>query len=190
MRTALLLLAAGMSLAAVSAAAEPLVRMNTSYYYIDGASALLLTEQINQKGPEGADGSRFPTRTRWEAQWRFRHNMHDGVCKMEDVAVAVGVTTLRPRWRGEAKGARSLQERWKQFSAAVDRNQQFHTTQAKRAGAEIEKALLGLAPAKSCDGYSALADAAASKILKKYQAVSEEHDRRTEHGRKDGASLI
>jgi predicted secreted Zn-dependent protease len=190
MRTAFLWTFIWIAASAAPAAAEPLVRMNTSYYYIDGASALLLTEQINQKGPTGVDGSRYPARTRWEAQWRFRHNMHDGVCKMEDVAVAMGITTLRPRWRSESKGAKSLQVRWKQLMAAVDRNQQFHTAQAKRAGEEIEKALWNLAPAKTCEDYSSVADAAASRILKKYQAISEDHDRRTEYGRKDGASLL
>lgn len=175
---------------ATPVAAEPLIRIANSYYYIDGESALVLTERINQKGPAGVDGKRYPTRTKWEAQWRFRHNMHDGLCKMEAVEVAVGVTTIRPRWRGEAKGAKSLTARWKQLDAAVKRNQQFHTQQARQAGNQIEAAVLALKPTKTCESLTGLADNAASKILKKYQAASQEHDRNSEYGRRDGASLI
>lgn len=176
--------------AATTAAAEPLLRINTSYYYIEGASALVLTERIKQKGPTGVDGKLYPSRTKWDVQWRFRHNLHDGLCKLEDVAIAVGVTTIRPRWRGESKGAQSLKMRWKQLNAALDRNQQFHTRQAKRAGAEIETAILNLNPTKTCEVFTGLADDIASKILKKYQAASDAHDRRTEYGLKDGANLI
>lgn len=185
-----LCLIAMLALTAAPAAGEPLVRMGTSYYYIDGGSALVLMEQINQKGPAGADGGRYPTRTKWDVQWRFRHNMHDGVCKMEEVAVAVGVTTIRPRWRSEAKGAESLQARWKKLNAAVDRNQQFQTKQARQAGEEIEQAIKTLAPAKTCDALTQVANQTAEDILKKYRALGDEYDRRTQYGRTDGASLI
>lgn len=169
---------------------DPLTRQQTSYYYIEGRSALLLTEQMNQKGPVGADGERHPARTRWEVQWKFRHNMHEGACKMEEVAVAVGLNTIRPRWREEKTGPAELRRRWQQLLQAVERNQAFHKQQAVRAGQEIEQALKKMQPEKNCEELTARANEAASKLLEKYRTASDEHDRRTAYGRKDGASLI
>ncbi|MGH8678495.1 MAG: DUF922 domain-containing protein [Burkholderiales bacterium] len=173
-----------------AAHAEPLVRTGTSFYYIDGASALVLTEQMKQKGPTGVDGNRHPARTKWDVQWKFRHNMHDGLCKMEEVAVAVGITTIRPRWRNEATGSASLKARWNRFIDAIDRGANFHSEQATRAGTQIEAALTGLKTEKTCDALTETANKSASEILDKRKASSEDYDQRTDYGRKDGASLI
>jgi predicted secreted Zn-dependent protease len=78
-------------IAASSVLAEPLVRMHTSYYYVDGPSASILTAQINQNGPRGADGERYAGRTKWDVQWKFRHEQHGTTCSMKEVAVAIGI---------------------------------------------------------------------------------------------------
>ncbi len=107
----------GILTCAGAAQAEPTSQFGTSYYYIDGRSALVLTAQMDKKGPIGVDGRHHPARTKWDVQWRFRHNMHGGVCKMEKISVMVGMTTIRPRWREEAQGTASLIKRWRQLIA-------------------------------------------------------------------------
>ena len=89
-------------------AAEPLVRMHTNYYYIDGRSATVLAAQIDRNGPHGADGIRFAGKTKWDVQWKFRHKQHGVTCGMKEVAVVVGIAQTLPRWRGESKGAAAL----------------------------------------------------------------------------------
>lgn len=179
-----------LGLLAAPVAAEPLVRMSTSYYYIEGASALILTEQINQKGPVGIDGRRHPSRTKWHVQWKFRHNVRDGMCAMDDATVAVGINNTRPRWRGENTGPASLQRRWTHLIAAVERSEEFHKQQATLAGNEILAALKALPAARNCQTLIETANRTANEIMNKYLAVSEAHDHRTEHGRRDGAALI
>lgn len=179
-----------LALIALPAQGEPLVRMSTSYYYIDGGSALILTEQINQLGPQGPDGRRHPARTQWHVQWKFRHNARGSECRMEEATVAVGISNTRPRWRGENTGPASLQKRWARLIQAVERAEQYHRQQATRAGDEILAALEALPPARNCQTLIESANRAANEILNKYQAVSEEYDRRTDYGRRDGATLI
>jgi predicted secreted Zn-dependent protease len=164
--------------------AEPSVQHQVSYYYIDGGSALVLSEQMNQKGPQGSDGKHHPARTRWEVQWKFRHNVHEGSCRMEQVAVALGITTTRPRWRGEKKAPAALRERWDSLMQAIDRNQAFQKQQAVEAASAIEKALLSAKPTKTCEALTESANKAASAILEKHKTASEEYDR------KDRAALI
>lgn len=176
--------------AVLSAQAEPLVHRQSSFYYIEGNSAVLLTEQIGKMGPEGEDGKRHPTRTKWHVQWKFRHSLHGSECKVEEVVVTVGLMTMRPRWRGETSGPSALRERWNRLIEAVDRNQAYHTEQATRAGREIETALMNTRPAANCDALAEAANKAASAVLEKYRQASDEHDRATGYGRTDGASLI
>jgi predicted secreted Zn-dependent protease len=64
MRKILFACAALILMPAVPAGGEPLVRMHTSYYYIDGPSATVLAAQLDQIGPVGSDGNHYPGRTR------------------------------------------------------------------------------------------------------------------------------
>jgi len=172
------------------AQAEPLSRIGASYYYIDGASALVLMAQMDKKGPVGVDGRNHPARTKWDVQWRFRHNMRDGVCKMEKVAVVVGITSVRPRWRGEEQGPDSLRARWAQLVEAVKRDEEFHKREALAAANEIEQALNALDPSETCDELTDEANRVATEILGAHQSVSRDYDLRTDYGRKNGVSLI
>jgi predicted secreted Zn-dependent protease len=179
-----------LAVSAGAAHADPAARIGASYYYIEGNSALVLTAQMENKGPTGPDGRHHPALTKWDVQWRFRHNMLGGVCKMEKVSVMVGVTTVRPRWRGEKEGAAQLRKRWGELVKAVDRNVEFHKQQALEAGRKIEAALNSLEPTGDCDALTVAANQAATVIREEYEAVSRNYNDRTDYGRKDGLSLI
>jgi len=98
-------------IAAAPVPAEPLTRIHTSYYYVDGPSASVLAAQIDQAGPAGADGRRYPGKTKWDVQWKFKHEQQGVTCIMKQVAVAIGIAQTLPRWRGEAKGTAALKIR-------------------------------------------------------------------------------
>ena len=170
--------------------ADPATRIGASYYYIEGASALILTAQMDSNGPTGEDGRHHPALTKWDVQWRFRHNMYGDVCKMEKVSVMVGVTTIRPRWRGEKQGAPALRERWKSMVEAINRNEAYHKQQAIDAGKKIEAALNDIAPTKTCDAMTEAANEIAKGILAEHKKASRDHDATTDYGRKNGVGLI
>ncbi len=189
MKAALTLVYA-LAIIAGAAHAEPSTRMGASYYYIEGASALILTAQLDTNGPKGPDGRHHPALTKWDVQWRFRHNMAGDVCKMEKVAVLVGVTAIKPRWRGEKDGAAALRERWKSMSEAIDRNEAFHKQQALEAGRKIEAALNQLEPAATCEALTEAANKIATEILAGHKKASRDYDQSNDYGRKNGVSLI
>ncbi len=184
------LLCVALVFCALTVQAEPTARIGASYYYIDGASALVLTAQMDNKGPTGPDGRHHPALIKWDVQWRFRHNMHGEVCQMEKVSVMVGVTSIRPRWRGEKEGVQSLRQRWNELIKAVDRNEAFHKDQAMEAGQKIEAALNSLEPTADCEALTIAANETASSILAEHKAVSREFNQTNDYGRKNGVSLI
>jgi predicted secreted Zn-dependent protease len=178
------------SIAVPPVSAEPLLRMHTSYYYVDGPSATVLAAQIDQNGPPGADGRRHAGKTRWDVQWKLRHEQHGVTCAMKEVAVAVGIAQTLPKWRSEAKGAAALKTRWQQFFDALRRHEDGHKGHGLAAGKEIEVALLAAKPASNCEDLAAAANSAAEAIVKKYRKLDEDYDRKTDHGRSQGASLL
>ena len=178
------------SIAVTPASAEALVRMHTSYYYIEGLSATVLAAQIEQNGPAGGDGKRYAGKTKWDVQWKFRHEQQGVTCAMKEVAVAVGLVQTLPRWRGEPKGATALKTRWQQFLLALTRHEDGHKEHGLAAGKEIEVALLATKPAGNCADLAVAANSAAEAIVRKYQKLDEDYDRKSHHGRGQGASLL
>jgi len=178
------------ALAAAGAAAEPLSRVHTSYYYVDGKSATVIAAQLEKNGPAGEDGKRYAAKTRWDVQWKFNHDQQGETCGVKDIAVAVGIAQNMPKWRGEDNAASALSARWKKFSEAVKRHEDGHKEHGVKAAAEIEAALQALKPASNCEDLDKAANAAGEKVIEKYRKLDAEYDRSTDHGRKQGAKLI
>ncbi|HKB82854.1 MAG TPA: DUF922 domain-containing protein [Burkholderiales bacterium] len=190
MRKILLILTTLVSIPAAPVAGEPLARVHTSYYYIDGPSASVLAAQLDQNGPVGTDGKHYAGRTRWDIQWKFGHRQQGTACSMKEVAVAVGIAQTLPKWRGESKGASGLKAVWAKFLDALQRHEAVHKEHGLKAGREIEAAVLTAKPAGNCEDLEAAANGAAQAIVAKYQALDEEYDRKTDHGRNQGATLL
>jgi len=190
MRKIMFVWALALSLLAAPVAAEPLARVHTSYYYIDGPSAAVLAAQLDQIGPVGSDGKHYAGRTRWDIQWKFKHQQQGITCSLKDVVVAVGISRTLPKWRGEDKGAPSLKAHWSRFIDALQRHEEGHKEHGLMAGRQIEAAVLAVKPASNCEDLEAAANAAAQAIVAKFQALDEEYDRKTDHGRRQGAMLL
>jgi predicted secreted Zn-dependent protease len=173
-----------------TASAEPLVRMHSAYYYIDGPSAAVLAAQIEQQGPVAADGRRLAAKTKWDVQWKFNREQVGETCSMKDVVVAVGVAQTLPKWRGEPKGVASLRAHWKKFTAALLKHEDRHKEHGLRAGKEIEAALLAAKLASNCEDMQIAANAIAEQIVAKYREQDEDYDRQTRHGQSEGATLL
>src|SRR4051812_27338545 len=171
MRKLLFVFALPGALLAPSVTAEPLVRLHTSYYYIDGPSATVLSAQLDKHGPVGADGKRHPARTRWDIKWKLQSVQHGTTCTIDGVAIIIGIAHTFPRWRGEAKGSTSLKARWAKFIESLQRHEEVHKRHGVQAGTDIEAKLRALEPASNCEDLESRADHAAQEVISKYQTL-------------------
>jgi len=190
MRRIMFVWAVPLLMLAAPVAGEPLIRLHTSYYYIDGPSAAVLAAQLDQKGPVGSDGIHYAGKTRWDIQWKFSPQQQGTTCSMKGVAMAIGIAQTMPRWRGENKGAAGLKALWSKFLDALQRHEDGHKEHGLKAGREIEAAVLAVKPASNCEDLESAANTAAQAIVSKYQALDEEYDRKTDHGRNQGVNLL
>lgn len=58
------------------------------------------------------------------------------------------------------------------------------------AGKEIEAALLAAKPASNCEDLAVAANSTAEAIVKKFQKLDQDYDRKTGHGGSQGATLL
>jgi predicted secreted Zn-dependent protease len=150
----------------------------------------VLQAQLDQKGPAGEDGKHQPSKTRWDVQWKFNHDQQGETCGAKDVAVMVGIAQNLPKWSGGDKGPQALRKRWDRFAEALQRHEDKHKDHGIKAGAEIEAALLALKPAANCEDLDKAANAAGEKVIEKYRKLDRDYETATDHGRKQGASLL
>jgi predicted secreted Zn-dependent protease len=180
----------GIAMLAAPVAAEPLVRLHTSYYYIDGPSATVLSVQLDKHGPVGADGKRHPGRTRWDIKWKVQPVQHGITCTIEAVSIIVGIAQTLPRWRGQDRGSTSLKARWADFVESLQRHEEVHKQHGVQAGKDIEAKLRALEPVSNCEDLESRADQAAQAVVSKYQTLDATYDRETAYGRNEGATLL
>jgi predicted secreted Zn-dependent protease len=83
-----------------------------------------------------------------------------------------------------------LKTRWQQFADALKRHEDDHKDHGLAAGKEIEAALLAAKPESNCEDLAAAANSVAEAIVTKYQKVDQDYDRKTDHGRSQGATLL
>jgi predicted secreted Zn-dependent protease len=83
-----------------------------------------------------------------------------------------------------------LKDAWTKFAEALQRHEDGHKENGMKAAKEIESAVLATKPGSNCEDVEAKANAAAVAIVEKYQALDEEFDRKTDHGRNQGATLL
>jgi len=72
----------------------------------------------------------------------------------------------------------------------LQRHEDGHKEHGLKAGREIEAAVLAVKPASNCEDLESAANTAAQAIVSKYQALDEEYDRKTDHGRNQGVNLL
>ena len=190
MRKIVFVVALPMGILAATVTAEPLVRLHTSYYYIDGPSATVLLAQLDKNGPLGVDGKRHPARTRWDIKWKLQSSQHGTSCTISEAAVIIGIAQTLPRWRGEDKGSTSLKQRWTKFTESLLRHEEVHKQHGMQAGNEIESALRRVEPASNCEDMEVRADKVAQAIVSKYQKLDEAYDRETAYGLSEGGTLL
>jgi predicted secreted Zn-dependent protease len=79
---------------------------------------------------------------------------------------------------------------WTKFLGALQRHEDGHKEHALKAGRQIEAAVLAVKLPGNCEDLEVAANAAAQAIVAKYQGLDEEYDRKTDHGRNQGATLL
>ena len=168
----------------------PLVHIGASSYSILGQSSLILSAEMDSKGHFGEDARRHPAKTKWDLQWRFKQKEVNAQCVVDSVQVSLGITHTKPVWRDKSEASKTLIDRWEAFEGALKVIQKHQVDLAMMAASEVEEAVLGMTPQKTCEELETMVSAIVRNLKEKYRALKADYESSTNYGRRVGLSLM
>jgi predicted secreted Zn-dependent protease len=176
-----------MLLSSVLLFCEPRISIETNYYSLYSTSESGLRKEMNKKGIHWTDGATYDAFTTWYVKWRYEYYSRDGYCSLDTVDVSVDVEYTLPKWAVKSIGSRETRIKWIRYSDALKKHEDGHRNFGIGAARKIEAALLSIGSRPRCDTLGADANAVAYRILDDFRRKEIEYDRKTGHGRTQGA---
>jgi predicted secreted Zn-dependent protease len=95
--------------------AAPIVREETVYYNIRGATARDLRAQMNKFGVREKDGKTYDGYTNWRVNWNYRYNSNRPCCWLTSVKTTVRIKYTFPKWVDRPNASPELRRKWDEF---------------------------------------------------------------------------
>ena len=92
-----------------------------------------------------------------------------------------------PKWKAPPSAAKSLTERWNKYCKALQQHEAHHAQIPREAAAQIRQRVTAIQEPSSCQKLKNAINAAADKVIAECREKEMAFDKRTDHGRKDGA---
>jgi predicted secreted Zn-dependent protease len=170
-----------------AAYAEPHVKIKYNYYEIQGTTAKELRQEMNLSGPLDKGEKRYDAETKWHVRWQYWFGKNRYECWINRVTTEVEVIFTFPKWKRSKKISGDLEQQWLNYMKALQEHENGHKEFGINAAKEIEGRLMSLRPLRSCNALENMANSIANQIIDKYIKIQIEYDRRTDHGRTQGA---
>ena len=168
------------------------VARTVEYYDIRGRNSAELRAAMDAKGPlNKALGKRFDARTDWaiecssfECDPAFAEK---GIYRLSKWTLKLEAKIILPRWENARDGLPFQRRQWQVYQARLQLHEAGHVKLAEQATNALDKdfATLGIFPSRK--KLESAMNARAEKILRQYTARHVEYDRRTRHGKTQGA---
>jgi predicted secreted Zn-dependent protease len=146
-----------------------------------------LAAAVNEASPFRPDGQVFHSATAWFLDWQVRPVASaDGRCKVGEVLVSLHGQMTLPRLVG---GTPQQQVRFEQYLSRLREHELGHYEIGREAARELEKEFYALTPTRTCGELQSKARDEGARLLPKYEAMGDEYDLQTQHGKTQGAWL-
>lgn len=167
--------------------AKPEKKVEIEYYDINGGSDQELKKQMKNSAIHDKNKKTFYAHTAWQVNWDFYTAPLMGGCMIAGVKTTVNIRYRFPRWVDEAEGPPALRERWKHFMEALKEHEEGHADIAMAAANEVEETIKKSPPHPLCGELVKRGNLLGQQILAKHQEIEKDYDRRTQHGKTQGA---
>jgi len=158
-------------------------------YQIKGRNQSDLRKAMNAKGPVNGDtGKRFDARTDWKLGWKYKYSKNSkNLYKLSSHSIQVTATIHFPEWADMKTGNPQTQRLWLVYIHNLKRHEMGHVELAQRAGKVLNDRLGQLGTFNSRLEIEEAIKKKAEEITRIHQALHEDYDSRTNHGKSEGA---
>jgi predicted secreted Zn-dependent protease len=160
------------------ASANPKLDETVEYYEVYGSNARQVRAAIDRLRPRNTGGKQHDALTSWYVRWKYQYVRGERTCTIAAVDTAVEIRTTLPRW-ADRPPAGFLAEQWDRYLDRLTKHQQGHRQIAVQAAEAIQKGLLALEPASTCEALAASVQLKASGLVDAYGEEEVEYDKRT-----------
>ena len=158
--------------------AEVIARKSVSYFDIKGKSADELDAALNERGPLAmGSSSHHPGATRIRFGGSATYSETNGRCYISGVKVTVDTEIILPRWRDRRRASKQLSMIWDTLQADIRRHEDRHVEIAREHARQMERAILSLPSASSCDALQEKANEVTSRETDRHDADPARFDR-------------
>ncbi len=163
------------ALVAATALALPVQAASLSktyaYFSVRGHTAEQIERDMARRGPR-VGGSQYghPGAAQLKFNGKIDYVESNGRCSVKDARFHVKARISLPRWRDRKRSDRDLVFVWDTLARDIKRHEEQHVIIAKNHARKVERAIMGLRPAKDCKVLERKAGEITDRIL-------EEHDR-------------
>ena len=172
---------------------EVKVEQTLENYNIRGRNSAELRAAMDAKGPLNKKlNKRFDARTDWEIDWTYKGDKslaEKGVYRLGQWTIQLNVKVILPRWENSRDGLPFERRRWQVYQARLQLHEAGHVKLAERTASALDETFstISLFPSREKLEEAILARAAA--ILLKHTTLHLDYDRRTRHGKTQGAQF-
>ncbi|MCO6390647.1 DUF922 domain-containing protein [Aliihoeflea aestuarii] len=153
------------------------VSRSYSYFTIGGRTLGEIETELQKRGPElGTTGSRHPGATRMAFTTRIGYQEEGGLCSVSQASVDIAAEVFLPRWRNRDGAEMDTTLMWDTLSADIRRHEEGHIVIARRYALDIERALLDIRNAASCEDAASTAEGISRRMLAEHDAEQARYD--------------
>ena len=157
-------------------------------YQINGRNQSELRRELNSRGPVNPDsGKRFDARTDWKLGWEYKYEMKQGKYRLSSHSIRIAATIHFPEWADMKTGNPQTQRLWLVYIHNLKRHEMGHVELAQRAGKVLSDRLSQLGTFNSRLEIEEAIKKKAKEVTRIHKALHQDYDRRTNHGKVQGA---
>lgn len=154
-------------------------QVQVDYYDVQGRDFNSLLAALNARGE-------FHGRADWKLAYTYRSRAGAGKCGVESVRTTLELRLTLPRWTPPPGTAPDLPGRWERYLAALRTHEEGHLDNGRSFETALNAAFAGMS-APDCAALDAALREHYGRLLEQYRARDVDYDRRTGHGRAQGA---
>ena len=163
----------------------------TEEYAVRGRNVREVRKSMDTKGPlNGKLNRRFDARTDWEMNWKYQYDSalaKQGVFRLTKWQIDLKVTITMPKWENAAEAPPFERRSWQVYLARLKLHEDGHVKIAERTAVALNESFNTIGFYTSKGKLEAAIKERADKILRKYSDQHVDYDRRTQHGKTQGA---
>lgn len=162
-------------------------REHLVYYPVAGDDIYSLRRSIDSYRLVDASGKRHDADTRSSIHWTYTTSSDATSCSLVSFHTTLDVQITLPQWHASNDASDEMKRRWSDYIRALRLHEDGHVQNGRMEASAISQLLQAVGPHADCGLLDRDVKEQTDRIHHYYEASDIEYDRRTDHGRTQGA---